>query len=164
MAFEPDIDLRRNLLELDPGCFDDAEFDDQIALLARRLAAKPLRKFNATDLYAAIRHNVGLPWLVPLAIARLEEDPFLTAGDHPGDLLTVVLESDSRFWLERHDLWLVMVGILGQALTRATDAAEAAHRAEHPEETEESGGMWMPNYLGDDFMGALLHFRGIHSD
>ncbi len=164
MSFEPDIDLRRNLLELDPGCFDDADSNDYVAMLARRLAAKPLRKFNATDLYAAIRHNVGLPWLVPLAIARLEEEPFATAGDHPGDLLTAVLESDSRFWLERHDLWLVMVEILGQALTQATNAAEAAFRAEHPDETDETGDMWMPNYLGDDFMGALLHFRGIHSD
>ncbi len=164
MPFEPDIDLRRNLLELDPGCFDDAEYDDQVAMLARRLAAKPLRRFNATDLYAAIRHNVGLPWLIPLAIARLEEEPFVAAGDHPGDLLTVVLESDTRFWLDRHDLWLVMVEILGQALTQATDAAEAAYRAEHPDETEETGEMWMPGYLGDDFMGALLHFRGIHSD
>ncbi len=164
MPYEPDIDLRRNLLELDPGCFDDAEYDDQVALLARRLCAKPLRKFSPTDLYAAIRLNVALPSLVPLAIARLEEDPFVTAGDHPGDLLTVVLESDSRFWLDRHDLWLVMVEILGRALTRATDAAEAARRAAHPDETEETGEMWMPNYLGDDFMGALLHFRGIHSD
>ena len=164
MPFEPDIDLRRNLLELDPGCFDEAEHDDQVAMLARRLGAKPLRKFNATDLYAAIRHNVGLPWLIPLAIARLEEDPFVAAGDHPGDLLTVVLESDTRFWLDRHDLWLVMVEILGQALTQAADAAEAAHHAEHPDETGDDGAVWMPGYLGDDFMGALLHFRGIHTE
>jgi hypothetical protein len=164
MSFEPDVDIRRNLLELAPGCFDDAEYDDQVAMLARRLAVKPLRKFNATDLYAAIRLNVGLPWVVPLAMARLEEDPFVAAGSHPGDLLTTVLESDSRFWLDRRDLWLAMVEILGQALTQATDAAGAAHRAGHPDETEETGEMWMPNYLGDDFMGALLHFRGIHSD
>ena len=164
MPYEPDIDLRRNLLELDPGCFDDTDSDDYVAMLARRLAARPLRKFNATDLYSAIRHNVGLPWLIPLAIARLEAEPFAAAGDHPGDLLTAVLESDTRFWLERHDLWLVMVEILGQALIQATDAAEAARRAEHPDETDETGEMWMPNYLGDDFMGALLHFRGIHTD
>ena len=80
------------------------------------------------------------------------------------DLLTVVLESDARFWMDRHGLWLVMVEILGQALTRASEAAEAAYRAEHSGDTEETGEMWMPNYLGDDFMGALLHFRGIHAD
>lgn len=164
MAFEPDIDLRRNLLELDPGCFDDAETDDYVAMLARRLGAKPLRKFNATDLYAAIRHNVGLPWLVPLAIVRLEEEPFATAGSHPGDLLTAVMESDTRFWAERHDLWLEVVEILGRALTQATDAAEAARRVKQSGEDPETGETWMPDYLGDDFMGALLHFRGLHKE
>ena len=57
-----------------------------------------------------------------------------------------------------------MVEILGQALTQAADAAEAAHHAEHPDETGDDGAVWMPGYLGDDFMGALLHFRGIHTE
>jgi len=164
MAFEPDIDLRRSLLELAPGCFDDAETDDYVAMLAGRLGSKPLRKFNATDLYAAIRHNVCLPWLIPLAIARLEEEPFLAAGRHKGDLLTAVMESDARFWKERHDLWLAVVEVLGRALTEAAEAAETARRAAQTGEEEVGGEAWLPDYLGDDFMGALLHFRGIHSE
>lgn len=161
MAFEADVDVRKTLPELDPSCFDDAEFDGYVAQLAARLAAKPLRRYGIGDLYGAIRHNVGLPWLVPLAIERLEADPFARAGEHPADLLTAVLESDTRFWQERHDLWLAMVGVMERALVKMTDSAEKAARALNPDAEETP---WMPNYLGDDFMGALLHFRGIHAE
>ena len=76
-------------------------------------------------------------------------------------LLTAVLESDTRVWQERHDLWLAMVGVMESALVGMTESAEKEARTLNPDAEEAP---WMPDYLGDDFMGALLHFRGIHAE
>ncbi|MBW7866075.1 MAG: hypothetical protein GX580_12570 [Candidatus Hydrogenedens sp.] len=161
MAFEHDVDTRKTLPELDPACFDEADGNDAVALLARRVGAKPLRKFSPADLYGAVSLNVGLPFVAPLAVALLEDDPLVQAARHPGDLLTAVLESDTRFWQEHHDLWSAMLVVLGMAINKITELSEEARRKADPDNPE---GVWLPEYLGDDFMGALLHFRGIHRD
>jgi hypothetical protein len=45
-----------------------------------------------------IGQGIGLPFLMPLAVERLEEEP-LAAGDYyPGDLLQAVLRADEEFW------------------------------------------------------------------
>lgn len=154
MPFEHDVDLRRTLPELDPACFDGADASDDVAAVARRVGRKPLRKYSPADLLAVVRLGVAPAHTVPPAVALLDADPLLEAAEHPGDLLTAVLELDSRFWLERHELWTAMAGVLERAL------GEITARAEKMQE-EDAGECWLPALLGDDFMGAVLHFRGM---
>jgi hypothetical protein len=45
-----------------------------------------------------IGQQIGLPFLIPIAIEALEIDP-LAEGDHyPGDLLEAVLSVEDSFW------------------------------------------------------------------
>jgi len=43
----------------------------------------------------------GLEYLVPLALERLDDDPFTPGAYYPCDLLASVLRSDMKFW-QRH--------------------------------------------------------------
>src|SRR5437870_5652857 len=69
-----------------------------------RLRHVPLREFSAEDLRIMIGQNMGLQYLVPLALERLEQHS-LTHGDYfSGDLLAATLRADHRFWRE-HPEW-----------------------------------------------------------
>jgi hypothetical protein len=52
-----------------------------------------------------IGQGIGLPFLIPLAVERLEEEP-LAAGDfYAGDLLQAVLRAGETFWVYHPDLF-----------------------------------------------------------
>ncbi len=146
---EIEFDLRRSLAELDPDTWgaDAGEHAEAVW----RLARKPARKLSAAELKYLLSENISLPFVVPLALVCLEDAPLLAALAHPGDLLTALMESDSRFWAEREDLWAEGIGLAAQAV----EQIQAGVAAE--QETD-----YLPWRVGDDFMGALLHFRGIH--
>jgi contact-dependent growth inhibition (CDI) system CdiI-like immunity protein len=64
----------------------------------------PLREFNSEDLRIMIGQNIGLQYLVPLALERLDRHS-LTHGDYyPGDLLASTLRADHNFWRD-HVKW-----------------------------------------------------------
>ncbi|HKD25505.1 MAG TPA: contact-dependent growth inhibition system immunity protein [Xanthobacteraceae bacterium] len=66
-----------------------------------RLRGVPLRDFTAEDLRITIGQNIGLEYLVPLALERLDHDPFTPGAYYPCDLLVSMLRSDVKFW-QRH--------------------------------------------------------------
>lgn len=142
-----DFDPRRSLLALegedwDPTCFDDA---------VQRLCTKPLRKLLPGELLYLIQVAAGLRFTIPMALALLEEAPFLQAATHPGDLLVAVLESSPAHWAQDYPGWLRTIAILETAVAHVQQQTAS-------DETE----TYLPNYLGDDFMTALLHFRSLH--
>lgn len=147
IAFNP----RKSLVELeDPDwTFTLDEYDAPPH--AHGLATKPVGKLNPGELMQLLQWKVSLRFVVPAAIARLMSDPFLKAGQHEGDLMVTVLEADPAYWREQYDLWCVMVDLLAQAITDVTARIEA-----------EEAGDYLPHFLGDDFMAAVMHFRDLH--
>ena len=145
------FDAARSLVELEPeGWTFDPELYDA-PRHAHGLVTKPVRRLTPAELMQLVRWRVSLRFTVPAAIACMMGDPFLKAGAHEGDLLVTLLEADSGFWRANHDLWFVMVDLLTKAIT------EVAARVE----SEESGD-YLPQFLGDDFMAAVMHFRDLH--
>lgn len=45
-----------------------------------------------------IGQNIGLNYLLPLAIEQLRRDPLVAGDFYPGDLLAAVLRVESGFW------------------------------------------------------------------
>lgn len=45
-----------------------------------------------------IGQEIGLRWLIPLALAILEADPLAEGDFYPGDLLASVLRAPATFW------------------------------------------------------------------
>lgn len=146
MESDPPFDRNRSLLQL---CGDALE--DEFDALPLALLNRPVRKLRAPELHHLLQRNIAVPIAAPLAVDLLQKDPFAEADGQPGGLLVALMESSTRFWLENFDLWLDTCGVLQEALTAIATRAE----------TEERGD-YMPFYVGDDFMSAVVHFRSIH--
>lgn len=65
-----------------------------------------LDKFSIEDLRLMIGQQIGLKYLIPLAIAQLNKNIFAEGDYYPGDLLKNVLAVDPVFWKNNHNLWL----------------------------------------------------------
>jgi contact-dependent growth inhibition (CDI) system CdiI-like immunity protein len=50
------------------------------------------------DLRIMIGQNIGLSYLLPLAIEQLQHDPLVAGDFYPGDLLEAVLRVEPSFW------------------------------------------------------------------
>ena len=60
--------------------------------------------FTVEDLRIMIGQQIGLQYLVPIALERLEIDPLAEGHCYRGDLLSTVISIDEPFWKARHDL------------------------------------------------------------
>ena len=52
-----------------------------------------------------IGQDIGLIFLIPLAIKTLEKDILAEGNFYPGDLLKSVLTSDKNYWTSSMDTW-----------------------------------------------------------
>jgi hypothetical protein len=87
-------------LEIPPGAYGTGS----LAWLSRALVS-PLGQLGPNELRLLLGHGRGLRWLLPLALERLEREPF-AGGDHgPGELLTAALSVDPAEW-GRDPAWL----------------------------------------------------------
>lgn len=76
----------------------DADEESYLIITCNSLRKKPLINFTTEDLRIMIGQNIGLKYLIPIAIEKLDEN-ILTEGDfYEGDLLNVVLNSNVAFW------------------------------------------------------------------
>ncbi len=79
-----------------------------------RLRKKHLNTFNTEDLRIMIGQDLGLKYLIPLALKTLEED-ILAEGDfYQGDLLKAVLTSNRDYWKTEKEDWKKVIGIFTQ--------------------------------------------------
>jgi hypothetical protein len=81
----------------------------------------PLRELSTEDLRLLIGQRIGLARLLPLALARLSDDPFASGDYHEGDLLKNVLDVPDRFWAQHPDWHREATGVATGALARLQD-------------------------------------------
>lgn len=62
------------------------------------LRKKQLGDFSIEDLRVMISQNIGLHYLIPIAIEKLNENILVEGDYYEGDLLIAVLTSDVAFW------------------------------------------------------------------
>jgi hypothetical protein len=62
-------------------------------------------QFTAENLRIMIGQKIGLPHLMPLALDRLEKNPFTEGDYYPGDLLLAVLRVGPDFWRSNLELF-----------------------------------------------------------
>ena len=63
-----------------------------------------------------IGQDIGLEYLVPLALERLQAEPYAEGDFYPGDLLVDVLHSDAQFWRRSQELRQQLVAITERAI------------------------------------------------
>jgi len=99
--------LNKSLENLEKHVWPDLPADEGSHLIrtCNALRKKQLKDFSTEDLREMIGQDIGLKFLIPLAIQTIEKD-ILAEGDlYPGDLLKSVLTSDKKYWTSSRDNW-----------------------------------------------------------
>jgi hypothetical protein len=103
------------LEELDGNAWGPPPHDATSVMIdAHRLRQVPIGDLTVGDLRFLLTQQVGIEWLVPVALDRLRDDPL--AGDYyPGALLSALLESSSGYW-DAHPADLMALWAVREAL------------------------------------------------
>jgi hypothetical protein len=96
--------LNKSLQDLEHADWGEPTYHSHLVTTIHRLQHLPLRQFSVEDLRIMIGQNIGLQYLVPLAIEHLRRDPLAQGDFYPGDLLTMVRGADAEFW-RNHPEW-----------------------------------------------------------
>lgn len=99
-----DFDTSQTLDQLEGVEWGPPDFESHLVQTCHRLRTKPVGQFSAEELRIMIGQNIGLDYLVPLALEHLEDH--LLAGDlYEGALLHVVATADPQWWNAHRDTW-----------------------------------------------------------
>ena len=108
------FDRTKSLQELEHHDWGEPTYDSYLVTTIHRLRRKPLADFTMEDLRIMIGQQIGLAYLVPLAIERLELNPFACGDYYVGDLLAMVLKVDEAFWLTHPDSFKRVRSVVGR--------------------------------------------------
>ena len=114
-------------LEQLEGCvWPAADYESYLVSTVHRLRKKPLAEFTVEDLRIMIGQGIGLPYLIPLAVAVLEREPLAEGDFYPGDLLSSVIGAVS--WLEGQPALAQRVASAVRSLFTETNSVDAELR------------------------------------
>ncbi|GAA4856710.1 contact-dependent growth inhibition system immunity protein [Kitasatospora terrestris] len=78
--------------------------ETRLMATVRELRRKPIGGLTVEDMRLLIRQDVGLAYLLPLAVEVLRADPLVEGDMYEGDLLAAVLTRSVEVWSEFPDL------------------------------------------------------------
>jgi CDI immunity proteins len=120
-------DYSRSLQELD-GC-DWGDPEDNDTPMVKTLYAirrKPMTGLTDGELRLAVSQRVGEPFIVWLAIDRLEQTPLLDGDCYPGDILSALIrQTDQVVWDANPHLKDKLTALYKRALEKAADETES---------------------------------------
>ena len=123
---------RRTLRELEGEDWGGPGFASHLVTECHRLRRVPLGAFRPEDLRILIGQEIGLRFLVPLALERLLVEPWVSGDLYAGDVLQAVLQVRPSFW-EAHP---TLTTELTCAATRALEEYSSS-RGRRPERYDE---------------------------
>ena len=112
-------DLTKTLRELEggpPNWPGSETWPSYLVATCERLYKKPIKDFTTEDLRVMIGQQIGVEFLVPVALERLVENPFEQGDFHPGDLLGAVLRLPREYWHTHFGEWQVAISIAKSAV------------------------------------------------
>jgi hypothetical protein len=92
-------DQSRPLEQLEGENWGEPEYDSYLVQTIHKLRRKPVGQFTIEDLRIMLSQKVGMEHFTPLALDRLEADPFVSGDFYPGDLLGAVMALPREYWL-----------------------------------------------------------------
>ncbi len=96
----------KSLFNLEKTHVDNpGETPTRLVTRCTELVKIPLNEYSIEDLRLMIGQELGLFYLVPLAIETLTDDLFAEGDLYEGDLLANVLKINRTFWKQNPDLW-----------------------------------------------------------
>ena len=78
-------------------------FRSHVTTEVHRLRDVPLAQLTPEDLRLLIGQGMSLDYIVPIAVQRVEQQPFASGDFYRGDLLVALLRVPAAFWQQRRD-------------------------------------------------------------
>jgi hypothetical protein len=120
------LDRNKSLQQLDGEDWGQPTFDSGLVKECHRLHRVPLRNFTVENLRMMIGQDIGLEYLIPLALERLSADPFAEGDCYPCDLLVNTLGADAGFWQGHPELRDELMAISERAISLFPTMPEVA--------------------------------------
>lgn len=92
------FDMNKSIQELEGVEWHVSSFDSDLADRCTSLRRKPLKDFTVEELRLMVGQRIGLPFIVPIAVDCLLENPYIAGDLYPGDLLVNVLKVEQSWW------------------------------------------------------------------
>jgi hypothetical protein len=105
----------KTLEQLDGENWGEPNYNSYVVTNCHRLRRVPLKDFTIEDLRLMIGQGFSLEYLVPLALERLDREPFAAGDFYPGDLIKNVLGIKREFWSQYPRLREKMCSIVEKA-------------------------------------------------
>lgn len=115
----------RSLQQLERHDWGEPTFLSPLVVTCYALRRKPLRDFTVDDLRIMIGQNIGLDFLMPIAIEQLQRESLVAGDFYPGDLLEKVLKVQADFWPAHPDLHGTVEGIVERVRPFPDDLRQA---------------------------------------
>ncbi len=93
------------LEELENDVWPETTEESYLIKTCHTLRKKPIQNFEIEDFRIMIGQNIGLLYLIPIAIDVLNKNILAEGHYYEGDLLSSVLTSDSHFWRQNPELF-----------------------------------------------------------
>jgi len=115
MKFEANWKFK-SLDTLEKVNWGNPEYDSYLVKTMDKLRSVPLNEYQIEDLRIMIGQNIGLKFIVPLALEQLEENLFAEGDFYEGDLLQATLNAESDFWELNPQLWVQLNKMISKRL------------------------------------------------
>jgi hypothetical protein len=103
---------QKTLENLEKDFWSNADHASHLVKRCHELRKLPLNSFTTEDLRIMIGQQIGLDYLIPLAIEVLTIDLFAEGDFFEGDLLKNVLAIETDFWNNNKDHWITLNNLI----------------------------------------------------
>ncbi|MFD4693221.1 contact-dependent growth inhibition system immunity protein [Streptomyces sp. NPDC058463] len=125
----PPLHRDRSLEELEHDRWPDPSADDtRLVATALALRRRPIGELTVEDLRLLIRQDIGLLYLLPLALEVLRDNPMAEGHMYEGDLMSAVLTRNPAVWTGFPELGRELRAIVSKLTGLPPDAQQGAER------------------------------------
>lgn len=103
---------KQTLEQLENDIWPEPAYDSHLVMICHQLRKISLEKLTAEDLRILIGQQIGLRFILPLAMELLADNPWQQGDLYPGDLLCSVLGLPLVFWEQNSHLLVDLREIL----------------------------------------------------
>ena len=137
------FDQSKSIEELSEYCWFAPEYESNIVVTSHALRRKKLADLSLEDIRMGLFQQVGVTYLVPMALEIVEQDPFAESFNFPAEIVLALL-------LIPHDYWQAHLDV-GD---RLHDVFKRVEQGEHTQ-----GDYWLSDIL-PRIEEAHARFRG----
>jgi hypothetical protein len=88
----------KSIEQLEGNIWPQDSFGSHVVQESQRLRKLPVAQLVTEDLRLLIGQKIGLPYVVPVALEMLADNPLASGNFYAGDLLVAILGLPSEFW------------------------------------------------------------------